>query len=580
MGSDRAEEIWERPLTRRQLMSAMVVGGAGMALVGCGDDDDDVDVDDGGGEETPVATASPAAGTPKQGGEITILLGNDMEIGDPQKTPSLTGGNSDMWGLVASQLLHMEWGKSISTPAVAEKWEIPDDTTTILSLKKGVHFQKLSAAAGRELDSSDVVASLERARTDDPTFAGRYQFQFVDTYEAVDKYTVRIKFKNPDANFMLWIGVTPGGIVLSKESIALYGANFGGDPKSIPQSGAFIADYASYKPKISLSVNRNPDYDLFPGLPYLDKINMILISDRGLKGAAMRSGEADIGNIPTLEVKDYQSKPYTLGSTEDLITAGAHLAMNTEAPPTNDVRVRGALHRAIDREALLQVVGDGGFGCIAIIFGCQSAWYLTAKDFEGTPGFRKDKSEDYTEAKQLLSAAGVDPTQVTLDIYSGSNTSPYPTTYRQAEAVAGMIQKNLGFKLNILPDRTMTPKTLRERKINLYNNTGGGLSGGNLDYPAWRFHHSDGANNYSLWYDDTLDGMIVKQAQTLDNADRKKQFAAIQRYMLDPENGLPVSPTARNYDFFAAKDFIKGWRAPSYFLSNFAWQFPAVWLDK
>ena len=36
---------------------------------------------------------------------------------------------------------------------------------------------------------------------------------------------------------------------------------------------------------------------------------------------------------------------------------------------------------------------------------------------------------------------------------------------------------------------------------------------------------------------------------------------------------MPFAPIVLNYDFFTAKNTVRGWPAPGYFLSTYAWQY-------
>ncbi|MSQ61103.1 MAG: ABC transporter substrate-binding protein [Dehalococcoidia bacterium] len=568
MGQDRADTIWETPLTRRQLMSAMAVGGTTLALVGCGDDD-------------APSSAEPQASTqPKRGGSIIMQSGSATasapSLKDPQKIISLS--SCDAWSLVGNTVLRADWKTGTALPGLAEKWEFPDPTTMLIHLKKGTHFQKESAAAGREIDSGDVVASMERVRTpNDPTFTIARAFRLVNTYEAVDKYTVRVKFKSPDANFLSWLWHPHAGIVLPREAIQKF------PDMSVAEafygSGPFIPDISTLRPGVSLSFRRNPSYDVDPGgLPYLDKATIIWISDPSAQLAALRTGQIDIGLVDTLEQKAFQSS-HQLGSTEDLITAASHLAMNVELAPTNDARVRQAMHRAIDREALVQVVGDG-FGCAVFILGCRSSVYLGQKEWDGKPGYRKNHNEDVAEAKKMLAATGVDAAKTPLKMWQ-SPTSPQKVLRDQAIALKGMLERELGFKIEL--DLTVagypTAAQAKEKGLQLSAISNGGLGGLILDDPLWAHYHKDATNNSSVWFDKKTDDLIEKQASALDFQERRKIFAELQRYLLDDQQ-LPGSPTVRNNVWFGAKKSIRSWTAPGYFLSNYAWQFSQVWLDE
>ncbi|MSQ61196.1 MAG: ABC transporter substrate-binding protein [Dehalococcoidia bacterium] len=566
MSDDRADQIWERLLTRRQLMSAVAAGGTSLALVGCGDDDDDA--------SAPQATS----GVPKKGGTVTIAGSQGGTVTDPHKSFI---GTSDAWGLVAHTPLDIDWQKGTLEPSLVQKWEFPDPLTLLLSLKQGVHFQQESLARGREVEAADIVTSLDRIRTPgDPTFAGRRNFDRVATYEAVDKYTVRVKFKKPDANFLSLLSAgASASTILPREAIEKYGANLA-VPEAWYGSGPFVLDPSSYKPGVSVSFNRNPTYDLEPGLPYLDKVTLLTVLEFSARSAGLRGGQIDVTNVSTFDAPDFRNRGFQMGSTENTLVTGQHLAMNVTLPPMNDPRVRQAIHRGIDREELLAVVADG-FGCTVIILGCLPDWYLTQKEWEGKPGFRKDHKQDIAEAKQLLSAAGVDPTKTTLKLgVSQAATCLCKVHYDQGVALRGMIERDLGFKIDFVvdPASTNTAAWVRQNQAHLVNLSYGGQGPIILDAPLVNNFVSYGAANTSLWDDKKTDDLYDREVSELDTNKRKLLFHEIQRYLMQDDT-LPGSPTVRNFDWYAANPKMRGWKTPAYYLGNYAFQYDKVWLN-
>ena len=562
MGGDRADYIWERSLSRRQLLAAVGVGGASLALLGCGDDDD--------------AASTPRAATePKKGGSVTLATG-PVATTDPHKQGT---GTTDTWGLVAHTPLSIDWKQNTIEPSLVQKWEFPDPLTLLLTLKQGVHFQKESPAAGREVEASDIVANLERVRTPgDATFLARRNFDRVDAYEAVDKYTVRVKFKKPDANYLTLIGGSSATTILPKETLAKYGANLA-VPEAWYGSGAFIPDQGKFQPGISMAFNRNPNYDLAPGRPYLDTVNLLSVLDFSSRSAGVRGGQIDVSTIPTLEAADFRRRGFQMGSTEDTLITGQHLAFNVTLPPMNDPRVRRAFHLAIDRPALMGVVAEG-YGCTVMILGCKPSWFLTEKEWEGKPGFRKDKKEDIAEAKQLLSAAGVDPTKTNLKFaVSLAATCLCKVHNDQGVALRGMLEQNLGFKFDFTvdPTNTNTNQYAQSNGIHL-TNLSFGAQGLVPDVPLQFCFSSIGANNPSLWSDKKTDELYEQQAMELDVNKRKQILQQAQRYLMQDDT-LPGAPTVRNYDWYAVNPKIRGWTVPAYYLSQFAFQYDKVWLD-
>ncbi len=209
---------------------------------------------------------------------------------------------------------------------------------------------------------------------------------------------------------------------------------------------------------------------------------------------------------------------------------------------------------------------------------------MTEKDFADKPGFRKHKKEDIADAKKLLSAAGIDPTQMTLK-FGASSLATYKVYADQNAALRGARERNLGIKVGVTSPPSGYPtsaliKTEGLQAIALFN---GGLGGLIWDDPLWHATRSTGIRNSSFWFDKKTDDLVEKQQQALDLNDRKKLWAELQRYLLDTRDNsqtLLSSPIVRNFDFFGAKKHVRNWSMPGYFLSHYPWQFNKIWLDQ
>ncbi len=77
-------------------------------------------------------------------------------------------------------------------PALAERWESPDELTWVFRLRRGVHFHD-----GRLLSSEDVVFSLIRARDHPGSTCASYLVS-VESVRAVDDRTVEVATAHPD----------------------------------------------------------------------------------------------------------------------------------------------------------------------------------------------------------------------------------------------------------------------------------------------------------------------------------------------------------------------------------------------
>ncbi|HHZ78528.1 MAG TPA: ABC transporter substrate-binding protein, partial [Candidatus Lambdaproteobacteria bacterium] len=87
-------------------------------------------------------------------------------------------------------------------PALAESWNISaDGLTYTFSLRQGVKFHD-----GAGFDSSDVVFSLDRARSENSTNAQKALFSAITAVKAQGANTVVVTLKSPTGNFLFNMG--------------------------------------------------------------------------------------------------------------------------------------------------------------------------------------------------------------------------------------------------------------------------------------------------------------------------------------------------------------------------------------
>ncbi|MBA7680321.1 hypothetical protein ES703_88636 [subsurface metagenome] len=262
------------------------------------------------------------------------------------------------------------------TGAVAESWEVPDETTIIYHIRQGVHFalDPTSEASrlvdGRELTADDVVFSWKR----DYTYG--YQstnYRYLSDMENLenslyvsptDKWAVVVK-SEPGMNQLSFMGTGYyWNYVMAPEVIERYGPTIT-DWGHLVGTGPFmLKDYVEAN---ALTYIRNPNYwmrdPFFPEnqLPYVDGFNILIIPDASTRLAALRTGKID--TLYDQAAEDAESLMKTTPELEwkSYLQDTPAITMRVDKPelPFYDVRVRQALMMAVNHQELIDLYHEG-----------------------------------------------------------------------------------------------------------------------------------------------------------------------------------------------------------------------------
>lgn len=272
-------------------------------------------------------------------------------------------------------------------PDLAEKWErSPDGLTWTFHLRKGVKFHK----GYGELTAEDVKFSLEKA-SNKSTSGFASDFNALDRIEAIDKYTVKLIFKNVLPSSLGILADYHGGNIVSKKAFQEKGDKFKLDPIG---TGPFM--FKEHTPKEKVVVTRNPEF--FRGIPKLDRVEFWFMPDSTSREMAYRKGELQIaeGDPEQAWINKMKTIP---GTKIDVMGPGetSVLHFNMSIKPLNDIRVRRAICYAINRDEIRKFLGaDVTEKLISVI----PMDYLGGTDKVPTYEFNPDK------AKSLLKEAG------------------------------------------------------------------------------------------------------------------------------------------------------------------------------
>jgi ABC-type transport system substrate-binding protein len=274
-----------------------------------------------------------------------------------------------------------------------------DGRTYTITLRPDVRWESRPPVNGRELVAADVKHSLERALRKSPyaPLLGP-----VERIDAPDRRTVRVHLADSFAPFVHSLA-EPWSAIMPPEV-----EDRPGDLKateSLIGCGPFMLE--RYEPGVKAVFSRNPTYHA-RDLPYLDKVEWLFIKDRPMQLALFRAGQVDLpyhdARVPRSEVSALRraSPGFPVTSWDGL--AVRSLAMRTDRPPFNDVRVRRALSLAVNRKTWVAEHLEGeGAEDHGPVPSAMRQWTLAARHLgEGARYLEHDPGL----ARKLLAAAG------------------------------------------------------------------------------------------------------------------------------------------------------------------------------
>lgn len=562
----------------------------------------------GGGQQAPAApapaaqgappatTAQPsapaAAGTPKRGGTLTVVVQNDWVTMDSLYASAPLNGAYMLYGfwvLWGRDARTGEWGPQ---PDLLADWD-PKPNELTLKLQKGVKFHDGTpwdgAAAKWNLDrmifdpASSIrgwlrgvdVSKEDKAALDQLKQAGAERFDYASrAVEVVDDSTVKVHLERPIAPIMnLLSNVQQFNCPVSPTAYKKLGkTEFGRNPV-----GAGPFRFVEWKSGDHITMERNPDYwkngaDGKP-LPYIDRVVVRLVIDDSVRLLEVKSGNAALTElVQGKDIASVQNDP-NLTLIQSATTGNAYRMIfdstNADSPFFKSLKLRQAMLYAMDREAMVKTLGFGaGYG-MKFLETNASSFYD-----ESMPYYWYDKAKAEQLLKEAIAEtpglAGPDgKVAVTLTVIQRA------VDQAQSEMIKQMAEA-VGFNvtIEILERAAWTAKLVKRPD----------QPGGKFDFATmrngptvadpdtqWRnYFHSLGGFNVAHLDDPAWDKQIEAATATYDLAERKKLYRQLDQMSFDQAwyGWLWI----QNYNWAFTKA-LQGYTEPAgtYWMVNNAW---------
>ncbi len=359
----------------------------------------------------PAATAAAPAPTQpaaaiKRGGTVVQSINWTYPTLDSHLTTiTYMTGYENLYNSLVRFELDPKTGEQKVVGDLAESWEQPDAKTFIFKLKQGVKFHDGSA-----FDAEVAVWNILRAR-DHEKSQRKAQLAVVESAEALDKSTLRLKLKTPYTGFLRTLAYIVGAQVHMQSKVAMDKLGEEGYGRNPSGTGPF--KFKQWITDDRLILERNPDYfengaDGKP-LPYLDGFVGRFLPDPSVAMVDMRAGATHV--VEWVATKDVAAvKADANLALYEMPWAGQgyfKVGFNAKSDPFKDVRVRQAAAKAIDRDGMAKALGFG----VAVPH-YYPLWLPGALGYDDTI----EKNEyNPAKVKELLTAAGY-PNGISIEL--------------------------------------------------------------------------------------------------------------------------------------------------------------------
>ena len=353
---------------------------------------------------------------------------------------------------VYNRLVEFKRGETNIIPALATSWEFDKKKLSYtFKLRKGVEWHKTKYfTPTRDFNADDVLFTFNRQRLKKHPYhaigGGSYKYfssmemdVIIKDIKKIDNYTVVFFLTRKYAPFIANLGMDFAS-VLSKE----YADNMmkKGKPDFVDiypvGTGPFI-----YKKYVKDSVIRfivNKEY--WRGRSPLDQLVFSITVDPSVRFQKLITGECHLITEPSpVDLSAMKKHPKIKVMERPGLNVG-YVAMNTEKKPFDDVRVRRAIHLALNRESYIKAV-------------YLNRAMVAKNPIPPTIWSYNDDIKDYkydkknVEAKKLLKQAGY-PNGFKTELWTLPVSRPYnPNGKKMGELMQADLAK-IGIKVKLV----------------------------------------------------------------------------------------------------------------------------------
>jgi peptide/nickel transport system substrate-binding protein len=415
-------------------------------------------------------------------------------------------------------------------PGLALEWAVDAATQTVwtFKLRAGVMFHDGSA-----FDADAVVWNLDKlmnkdAKQFDPAQAaqGATYVAPVKSYRAVDKMTVELVAKQADAVFPYQMALIAISSPANWEALGSW-AKVAEKP-----SGTGPWKMVLVVPRNRAEMVRNDKYWDAKRVPKVDRQILLPVPDPNTRVAALLSGQVDWIEAPPPDTMAQLKSSGMQIVTNVYPHIWPYMLSYAEGSPMRDIRVRKALNLAIDRDALVEMLGGTAIAAKGMV-DPKHPWF-------GKPSF--EIKYDPEQAKKLLAEAGYGPGK---PLTVRAVVSPSGSGQMQPQPMNDLIQQNFGEVGVTLAFDVLEWEQLRARRragVQAPENKGEHMLNSSWGYwdpdiglisPAWSKMVPPGGFNWGGYSDPEADALCAKAKVAFVPAEQDAILAQLHARIVD-----------------------------------------------
>jgi peptide/nickel transport system substrate-binding protein len=455
-------------------------------------------------------------------------------------------------------------------PDLAHKWEVsPDGKKYTFHLRKGVKFHD-----GADFTAEDVKATFERiARPPKGVVIPRSSlFTAVGEIVVLDPHRIEFRLTEPRPRaFMLGAFASGWNIIVRKKTLDDNQGNLR-QVMNYPGTGPFR--HVSRKDKEVWIMEKNPNY-WNKGLPYLDKLEVYHMPPFSPElGSSFLSGKLDYARLlDPISWRKAKEMPGVSAAAFNQSVIQAVFMNQKKNKAFQDVRVRRAIHLAMDRHVLVDVVKDtapmqiGGF-----VYPFHEASTPKA-ELEKRLGYQKDPKAAIQEAKKLMQAAGYGQGLKGLDFLIRDAA----TFKLWAVAIQAMLKEHLNIECNLR--LVQISQWFEEAAAGNFDLAITAIVSSLMDpsdyFTAW--YGKDGPQNYAGWTNEQFHSLARQIEREVDENKRKTMVRQAEDIL---ESDPPLIPVSYEQIYDAWYNRVHGQNPSKYFGIYDVVRWDTVWMAK